>query len=72
MITLSLIQLVRSYLYEPLFGGFKNNVYIVIYELKKELLNIRLEIENQEDEEVVKKLIERENQILKSLDEFYN
>jgi hypothetical protein len=72
MITLSLIQLVAQCLYNPLFGGFKNNVYIVIYELKKELLNIRLEIENQEDEEVVKKLVERENQILKSLDEFYN
>lgn len=71
MISLQFIFLVNKYLYEPLFGGFKNNVYIVIYELKKELLNIRLEIENQQDEELVKKLKERENQILLSLNEFY-
>lgn len=59
-------------LYEFLFNGFKNNVYVIIYELKKELLNIRQEIEFNKNEEDLVKLKERENQIILALNEFYN
>jgi len=59
-------------LYEFLFGGFKNNVYVIIYELKKELLNIRQEIKVNKNEEDLVKLKERENQIILALNEFYN
>jgi len=57
--------------YEPLFGGFKNNVYILIYELKKELINIRQEIYFNKDENNLSKLKERESQIILALNEFY-
>lgn len=59
-------------LYQFLFGGFKNNVYVIIYELKKELINIRQEIEVNKNEEDLVKLKERENQIILALNEFYN
>jgi hypothetical protein len=67
-----MIKLFIKHIYEPLFGGFRNNVYILIYELKKELVNIRLEIEQNKDENALLKLKEREQQIILSLNEFYS
>lgn len=69
---ISLPLFLFSKLYNVLFGGFKNNVYIIIYELKKELFNIREEIEVNKNQEDLVKLKERENQIILALNEFYN
>lgn len=60
-----------KHIYEPLFGGFRNNVYVIIYELKKELYNIEQEILQNKDERILIKLNERRNQIINSLNEFY-
>lgn len=66
-----MFSLFLKHIYEPLFGGFRNNVYVIIYELKKELFNIEHEISQNKDEEVLIKLSQRKNQIIESLNEFY-
>lgn len=68
----SLLTYLSNKIYEPLFGGFRNNVYVIIYELKKELFNLRLEIEQNKDERILVKLKERENKIIEDLNEFYS